>query len=196
MPWVILGLVAVVGSACFPADQPQKVQLRVRARLGRNRALDVLAHFRPGLKSEELEKLDFDKSIGFFQGREPHAAVLCIKDDELRFPAERAAIFLFVSAIDLHQFDGAFGGLGRGIYAAVGSGGDDAIAIYRFAQRKSPLRKATTKKHDMPRESPQPRYLVQQPRGSGAFTLHMLVGKRRYEWVLLEPKPTEAEKKP
>lgn len=194
---MLLGVVVVVvWSVAAAAEQRKQPQFRVRPRLGPSAAIDLLAHFRPGLKPEEMQKLDFDKSIGFFQGREPHAAVLCIKDDELRFPAERAPIFLFVSAIDLHQFDGAFGGLGRGIYAAVGSGGDDAIAIYRFAQRKSPLRKATTKKHDMPRESPQPRYLVQQQRGSGAFTLHMLVGKRRYEWVLLEPKPTEAEKKP
>jgi len=148
----------------------------------------VLAFFRPGLKPEDMAKLDFDKSIGFFQGWEPRAAVLCIKDDELKFPGERAPIFLFVSAIELTEFDGAFGGLRQGIYVAVGSGGDDAVSIHKFAQRSAPLRKVTTKKHEMSRERPAPTYLVQQARGGGGFTLHMFVGNKRYEWVLLEPK--------
>jgi hypothetical protein len=192
----IAALMVVIGTACFPADERQAVQLRARPRLGRNKALDVLGHLRPGLKREELAKLDFDKSIGFFQGWEARAAVLCIKDDELRFPDERAPVFLFISAIDLTDFDGAFGGLRQGIYVAVGSGSDDAIALYRFTQRKTPLKKVTTTKRDMPRESPQPRYMVTQQRGGGAFTLYMMVGKQRYEWVLLEPKPAQAEKKP
>jgi hypothetical protein len=154
----------------------------------------ALASRPPGLKPEEMAKLDFTKSIGLFQGWDAKAAVLCIKDDELKFPAERAPIFLFVTGVDLTDFDGAFGGLRRGIYVAVGSGGD-AISIYKFAQRSAPIQKATTTRHELSQESPEPRYFVPQSQ-DGTLTLHMFVGKHRYEWVLLEPKSEKKTETP
>ncbi|MGD8239414.1 MAG: hypothetical protein PVH68_12725 [Armatimonadota bacterium] len=196
--WVVLGLLAMLGSDSLALAQRRPPQLRPRPRLGRDKALDVLAVATPppGMKPEEMAVLDFDKSIGFFQGWDAKAAVLCIKDDELKFPGERAPIFIFVSALDLSQFDGAFGGLRRGIYVAVGSGSGDVITIYKFRQHKTPLRKVTTKKQELSREFPEPRYVV-SPTRDGTFKLHMYVGKHRYEWTLLEPKSdTKTETSP
>jgi hypothetical protein len=188
----VIGLAAALCACSALLGQATKPQLRVRPKLGRDRALDVLAYFRPGLKPEEMAVLDFDKSIGFFQGWDPRIAVLCIKDDELKFPAERAPIFLFVTSLDLTDYEGAFGGLRKGIYAAVASGGDDTIAIHKFAARNTVLQRSTTKKSDMSREYPEPRYFVQQARGGGGFTLHAFIGKSHYEWLLLDPKPEKA----
>lgn len=188
------GLLAPIARVAMAQQQPPRPKpLRARPRISRGQAVEVLGSVRPLISKEHMDAMDLDHASGLYPSWYCSVAIVPVKSDLLKFPDEKAPVFVVGIREPIEGWGGPFAGLQAGTYVVVAQGNADEAEIYNFHRRAEPVARTTMKVRDRERPSEKPKWFLQQ-RGMETW-YHLLLGDKAYSFpILLPPEKKEAAK--
>ena len=189
---VLVGLLAWFCAWAALAQEEPKPQPPPRGqnRINRNETMHVLGMIRRTVRDEDMQNLDIENASGMKRTWEAIVAVIPIKADQLKFPKEKAPIYVIVVGRDLGEGIGLLSALPPSIYVVVAQGGGDAAELYDYWRPQEPVKSMTMKDDELEQEQTTAWLMRQEGR---KILYQLTLGKHRYTWTLVDP---DEEKKP
>jgi hypothetical protein len=189
---------ALAGIAASALAQPPPAQgrkmFRARMQIPRQTAVSVLGNLRPVVPQKDMEAMDLDHASGLSAGWDCSVAIIPVKSDLLKFPGEKAPVFVVGLKEAIQGWGGPLVNLPPDTYVLVAEDGTDHADLYNFHRRAEPVAQTPMAKKDTGQQSETPKWYLQQ-RGAEIW-YHLIVGGKDYSWALLLPPEKKEETKP